>query len=45
MRETTRLSAELFGKSPLLAERVKANELRIVGAHYNIETGAVELLT
>ncbi len=45
VRETSRLSAAILAKSPVLSERVKANELMIVDAYYNMESGAVELLT
>ncbi len=35
---------EIMAKSPIIAELVKAGSVKIVGAYYDMETGAVEFL-
>lgn len=35
---------ELKASVPILAERVKKGNLKVVGAYYNLDTGAIELI-
>jgi carbonic anhydrase len=45
IRANIRLTVErLKGAAPILGERVKAGQLRIVGAIYSLDTGKVELI-
>lgn len=38
------VQAEIMAKSPIIAELVKSGAVKIVGAYYDMETGAVEFL-
>ena len=45
-KANAKIQAGLLGTtSPVLAEQVKSNQLKIVAAYYDVATGAVALLS
>jgi carbonic anhydrase len=44
VRAQTKLTVALFKRDPVLAERVHAGELMIVGGRYGLDTGGVEII-